>query len=139
MREDLAQRFGANRRDMRSVACHLLGSAADADDAVQSAWPKVSRADADSIDNAQAGVVQFIDGAPGIAIAPAGRLQALLRILIGNDGRIHAIDIVGGADRLRTATLALPNLSAAAPRNTTAASVTKDGADLTRRQERHVR
>ncbi|MBV9353203.1 MAG: hypothetical protein JOZ23_16990 [Mycobacterium sp.] len=107
MLEDLAQRFGPNRRDMRAGACHLLGSAADADDAVQSAWPKVSRADADGIDNAQAGVVQFID-------------------------------IVGGADCLPTATLALPNLSAAAPRNTTAASVTRDGADLTRRQERHV-
>ena len=322
MLEDLAQRFDANRRHLRSVAFHLLGSAADADDAVQSAWLKVSRADADNVDNltgwfttitareafdqlrarkrraeqpladpdeleriataasvpadedillgdavgsallvvldrlspaqrvafvlhdvfgwpfeaigdlldrsasaakklasrargrlqasprteprrtrehlkiveaflaasrggdiatlldllapdvvrtvdrvlvpdnvpaqlrgarevaeetrqftrrAQAGVVLFIDGTPGIALAPGARLQALLRIRIGDDGRIHAIDIVGGADRLRTATLALPNLSAAAPRNTTAAAVTKDDAGLTRGQERHVR
>lgn len=315
MLEDLAQRFEANRRHLRSVAFHLLGSGADADDAVQSAWLKVSRADADHIDNlagwfttitareafdqlrarkrraeqplddpneveriataasgpadeeillgdavswalfvvldrlspaqrvafvlhdvfgwpfeeigdlldrsavaakklasrargrlqgspptqprrtsehlkiveaflaasrggdiatlldllapdvvrrvdrvlvpddvpaqlrgarkvaeetrqftrrAEAGVVLFIDGAPGIAIAPGGRLQALLRIRIGDDSRIHAIDIIGGADRLRTATLTLPKRSAAVPSNTTVASVTKDDAGLTR-------
>jgi RNA polymerase sigma factor (sigma-70 family) len=57
---------------------------------------------------AQAGVVVLIDGAPGIAIAPRGRVQALLRIRIGDDDRIKAIDIIGNADRLRTAVLALP-------------------------------
>lgn len=40
---DLAQRFDADRRHLRSVAFGLLGSAADADDAVQSAWLKASR------------------------------------------------------------------------------------------------
>lgn len=88
---------------------------------------------------AQAGVVLLIDGAPATAIAPAGQLQALLRIRIGDDGRIHGIGIIGDADRLRAATLTLPNLSVAAPRNTTAASVTKDDAGLTRGQERDVR
>ncbi|OBA74188.1 RNA polymerase subunit sigma [Mycobacterium sp. 1554424.7] len=39
---DLAQRFDADRRHLRSVAFQLLGSAADADDAVQSAWLKAS-------------------------------------------------------------------------------------------------
>jgi RNA polymerase sigma-70 factor (ECF subfamily) len=58
---------------------------------------------------AQAGVVVLIDGAPGIAIAPRGHVQALLRIRIGDDDRIHAIDIIGDADRLRTAVLALPH------------------------------
>lgn len=57
---------------------------------------------------ARAGAVLLIDGIPGIAIAPAGRLLALLRIGIGDDGRIHTIDIVGDAERLRTATLQLP-------------------------------
>jgi RNA polymerase sigma factor (sigma-70 family) len=42
---DLAQRFDADRRHLRSVAFQLLGSTADADDAVQSAWLKASRAD----------------------------------------------------------------------------------------------
>ncbi|ORW07754.1 sigma-70 family RNA polymerase sigma factor [Mycobacterium kyorinense] len=49
--EDLAQRFDADRRHLRSVAFHLLGSAADAEDAVQSAWLKASRADADGVEN----------------------------------------------------------------------------------------
>jgi RNA polymerase sigma factor (sigma-70 family) len=48
---ELAQRFDADRRHLRSVAFHLLGSAADADDAVQSAWLKASRSDFDSIKN----------------------------------------------------------------------------------------
>jgi RNA polymerase sigma factor (sigma-70 family) len=49
--EDLAQRCDADRRHLRSVAFHLLGSVADAEDAVQSAWLKASRADCDMIEN----------------------------------------------------------------------------------------
>lgn len=48
---DLAQLFDADRRHLRSVAFGLLGSVADAEDAVQSAWLKASRADFDAIDN----------------------------------------------------------------------------------------
>jgi RNA polymerase sigma-70 factor (ECF subfamily) len=46
---DLAQRFDADRQHLRAVAFRLLGSIADADDAVQSAWLKASRVDFDSI------------------------------------------------------------------------------------------
>jgi RNA polymerase sigma-70 factor, ECF subfamily len=56
---------------------------------------------------AQAGVVVLIDGMPGIAVAPAGHLEALLQIGI-EDGRIQTIDILGDADRLKNAVLALP-------------------------------
>jgi RNA polymerase sigma factor (sigma-70 family) len=56
---------------------------------------------------ARAGVVLLVNGVPGIAIAPAGRLQALLHIGIV-DGRIHSIEIVGDADRLGSAVLGLP-------------------------------
>jgi RNA polymerase sigma factor (sigma-70 family) len=48
---DLARQFEADRRHLRSVAFQLLGSVADADDAVQSAWLKASRADYALIDN----------------------------------------------------------------------------------------
>ncbi|ORB73584.1 sigma-70 family RNA polymerase sigma factor [Mycobacterium scrofulaceum] len=48
---DLAQRFQADRRHLRSVAFQLLGSAADADDAVQSAWLKASRAEFGAVEN----------------------------------------------------------------------------------------
>ncbi len=47
----LAQRFDADRRHLRSVAFQLLGSVADSDDAVQSAWLKASRADFGAIQN----------------------------------------------------------------------------------------
>jgi RNA polymerase sigma factor (sigma-70 family) len=57
---------------------------------------------------ARAGVVVLVDGVPGIAIAPAGHVEALLQIGI-EDGRIHSIDIVGDADRLHSAILALPH------------------------------
>lgn len=49
--EDLARHFEADRHHLRSVAFHLLGSAADADDAVQSAWLKISQADSDAVEN----------------------------------------------------------------------------------------
>ena len=48
---DLAQCFEADRRHLRSVAFGLLGSVADADDAVQSAWLKASRSDFDAVNN----------------------------------------------------------------------------------------
>jgi DNA-directed RNA polymerase specialized sigma24 family protein len=48
---DLAQRFDADRRRLRSVAFQLLGSVADADDVVQSAWLKASRADYGAVEN----------------------------------------------------------------------------------------
>ncbi|MGB6207062.1 sigma-70 family RNA polymerase sigma factor [Mycobacterium sp.] len=57
--------------------------------------------------HARAGVVVLIDGAPGIAVAPAGHLEALLQIGI-EDGRIQTIDIIGDADSLKDAVLALP-------------------------------
>src|SRR5262249_22692014 len=46
---DLAHRFDADRRHLRSVAFQLLGSVADAEDAVQSAWLKASRSDIDAV------------------------------------------------------------------------------------------
>jgi RNA polymerase sigma-70 factor (ECF subfamily) len=56
---------------------------------------------------ARAGVVVLVNGVPGIAIAPTGHVEALLQIGI-DDGRIHTIDIVGDADRLKSSVLTLP-------------------------------
>ncbi|HEX3866078.1 MAG TPA: sigma-70 family RNA polymerase sigma factor [Gemmatimonadaceae bacterium] len=50
-RELLAERFEANRAHLRSVAYRVLGSSAEADDAVQESWLRMSRAGAAEIDN----------------------------------------------------------------------------------------
>src|SRR5690242_21424954 len=50
-RDWLAQRFEAHRAHMQAVAFRLLGSTTEADDAVQEAWLRVSRAGADGVEN----------------------------------------------------------------------------------------
>lgn len=57
---------------------------------------------------ARAGAVVLIDGHPGIALAPAGRLVALLRIALDADNRIQVIDITADPERLGNAVLTLP-------------------------------
>ena len=50
-RDWLAERFEAERPRLRAVAYRLLGSTAEAEDAVQDAWLRLSRSDAATIDN----------------------------------------------------------------------------------------
>src|SRR2546427_9624872 len=50
-REWLAERFEANRTHLRAVAHRMLGSLSEADDAVQEAWLRLSRSDADAVAN----------------------------------------------------------------------------------------
>jgi DNA-directed RNA polymerase specialized sigma24 family protein len=49
--EWLAERFDEHRAQLRAVACRLLGSASEADDAVQEAWLRLHRADAADVKN----------------------------------------------------------------------------------------
>src|SRR5918992_1115995 len=49
--EWLAERFEEHRGHLRSVAYRMLGSHAEADDAVQDAWLRVSRAGASEVQN----------------------------------------------------------------------------------------
>jgi RNA polymerase sigma-70 factor, ECF subfamily len=49
--DDLAQRFEQQRPRLRGVAYRMLGSLSEADDAVQEAWLRLSRSDADGIDD----------------------------------------------------------------------------------------
>jgi len=48
---DLAERFEHDRARLRGIAYRMLGSTSEADDAVQEAWLKVSRADTGDVDN----------------------------------------------------------------------------------------
>jgi RNA polymerase sigma-70 factor, ECF subfamily len=50
-RDWLAERFEEHRTHLRAVAYRMLGSLSEADDAVQEAWLRLSRADASAIEN----------------------------------------------------------------------------------------
>ena len=50
----LADRFEAQRPHLRAVAYRMLGSVAEADDAVQEAWLRLSRADTSDVENLRA-------------------------------------------------------------------------------------
>ncbi|GHG59881.1 sigma-70 family RNA polymerase sigma factor [Streptomyces griseocarneus] len=47
----LAQRFEEHRPHLRAVAYRMLGSLSEAEDAVQEAWFRLSRSDADAVEN----------------------------------------------------------------------------------------
>jgi len=47
----LAARFEENRTHLRAVAYRMLGSLSEADDAVQDAWLRLSRADTSGVQN----------------------------------------------------------------------------------------
>jgi RNA polymerase sigma-70 factor (ECF subfamily) len=47
----LARRFGEQRPHLRAVAYRMLGSLSEADDAVQEAWIRLSRADTSDVEN----------------------------------------------------------------------------------------
>jgi RNA polymerase sigma-70 factor (ECF subfamily) len=49
--ELLAQQFEANRAHLRAVAYRMLGSQSEAEDAVQEAWLRLSRTDANAVTN----------------------------------------------------------------------------------------
>lgn len=49
--EWLAEQFEANRTHLQAVAYRMLGSLAEADDAVQEAWFRLSRSDTSDIAN----------------------------------------------------------------------------------------
>ena len=50
-RDWLAERFQAHRPHLRAVAYRMLGSLSEADDAVQEAWLRLSRADVNDVEN----------------------------------------------------------------------------------------
>ena len=56
----LAERFQEHRPRLRAVAYRMLGSTSEADDAVQEAWIRLSRSNADEIDNLEAWLVTVV-------------------------------------------------------------------------------
>jgi RNA polymerase sigma-70 factor (ECF subfamily) len=56
----LAEQFHAHRTHLRAVAYRMLGSAPEADDAVQEAWLRLSRADARDVENLRAWLTTIV-------------------------------------------------------------------------------
>jgi RNA polymerase sigma factor (sigma-70 family) len=56
----LAERFEEHRPRLRAVAYRMLGSLSEADDAVQDAWLRVSRADATEVENLDAWLTTIV-------------------------------------------------------------------------------
>jgi DNA-directed RNA polymerase specialized sigma24 family protein len=52
---ELADRFDRQRPQLRAVAYRILGSLSEADDAVQEAWLRLQRTDAEQIDSLERG------------------------------------------------------------------------------------
>ena len=59
-REWLVERFEEHRPHLRAVAYRMLGSLAEADEAVQDAWMRVSRAGADGVENLRAWLTTIV-------------------------------------------------------------------------------
>src|ERR671915_640437 len=59
-RDWLAERFQEHRPRLRAVAYRMLGSTSEAEDAVQEAWIRLGRSDADEIDNLEAWLVTVV-------------------------------------------------------------------------------
>src|SRR3954447_3092532 len=58
--DDLAERFEEHRPRLRAVAYRMLGSLSEADDAVQEAWLRLARSDADEIENLGGGLTTVV-------------------------------------------------------------------------------
>ena len=67
----LAARFEEQRAHLRAVAYRMLGSPAEADDAVQNAWLRLSGADTSEVENLAVGIAR--------SEQPHGRLRTSLR------------------------------------------------------------
>src|SRR6478752_5612782 len=100
-----AQRFEENRPHLRGVAYRMLGSTGEADDAVQEAWLRLTRAHSDSVENMRAWLTTVV-GRVALDMLRARRarredqvetLEPVISIDPGNDpaGQAELADSVG--------------------------------------------
>src|SRR5919107_5595076 len=100
----LARRFEEDRPRLRAVAYRMLGSAAEADDAVQEAWLRLDRVDAGGIDNISAWLTTVVGRVClDMLRSRASRREAPLETASGEPAAAPAL---GGADPEQEAVLA---------------------------------
>ncbi|ALV35002.1 sigma-70 family RNA polymerase sigma factor [Streptomyces sp. CdTB01] len=102
--EVLARRFEAHRPHLRAVAYRMLGSAAEADDAVQEAWFRLSRSDTDDVENL-GGWLTTVVGRVCLDMLRSRRSRAE-EPLEPPTGHTPVADVSGGADPEQHAVLA---------------------------------
>ncbi|MDC2959687.1 sigma-70 family RNA polymerase sigma factor [Streptomyces gilvifuscus] len=102
--ELLARRFEAHRPHLRAVAYRMLGSAAEADDAVQETWFRLSRSDAGAVENL-GGWLTTVVGRVCLDMLRSRRSRAE-EPLEPLAGHARVTDVSGGADPEQHAVLA---------------------------------
>ncbi|MER5503827.1 sigma-70 family RNA polymerase sigma factor [Streptomyces sp. NPDC002766] len=102
--ESLARRFEAHRPHLRAVAYRMLGSAAEADDAVQEAWFRLSRSDTDGVEDL-GGWLTTVVGRVCLDMLRSRRSRAE-EPLEPLAGHARVADVSGGADPEQHAVLA---------------------------------
>ena len=86
----LAQRFEEDRARLTAIASRMLGSASDADDAVQEAWLRLSRSDPEPQQlyaTVELGRIRkgcFVGGF-AVKVTRPHASQRLIRVEVGND------------------------------------------------------
>ncbi|MFI8232238.1 sigma-70 family RNA polymerase sigma factor [Streptomyces sp. NPDC085900] len=102
--ELLARRFEAHRPHLRAVAYRMLGSAAEADDAVQETWFRLSRSDTGAVENL-GGWLTTVVGRVCLDMLRSRRSRAE-EPLEPLAGHARVADVSGGADPEQHAVLA---------------------------------
>ena len=68
----LAETFQRHRNHLRAVAYRMLGSDIEADDALQEAWLRLSRADTSDVENLGGWLTTVVAGCVSTCCVPAG-------------------------------------------------------------------
>ncbi len=91
----LADRFEEHRGRLTAVAMRMLGSRAEAEDAVQETWLRLSRSDPESIDHLGAWLTTVVSR---VCLNMLQARRARPEVLLGADMPEPAADVDGGSD-----------------------------------------
>jgi RNA polymerase sigma-70 factor (ECF subfamily) len=92
--------FEAHRPHLHAVAYRMLGTLAEADDAVQDAWLRYSRADTFEVHNLGGWLTTVVARGRARLCRTAGRRSLLRPRLCHPRGRIVELDVVADPERL---------------------------------------